>query len=197
MLRKLGGSAGAPDRASSSTDDDGRVRTDDTAGVHHRPTDADYHKGGRPGRNPNAAANSDKPCPDANWPCATDKPEHADGAVPDYTCDAHGAKWKPGAAKRDYGRCACPDTDCGAGRATFEYSGGSHKQSRNQSACKFREYARTNEFGWHYPDQSGNDSEWNTVPGDPSADRDAESTSDVRWSRKSTYARARRGPALF
>ena len=146
MFRELGGSAGAPDGASSSTNDDGSVWTDDASGFHDRSTYADYHQGSRPGRNP-GTANSDEPCGNADWTGATSNAKHANGTLSDFACNVLGAKWKLGAPKRDRRRCACRVTDCGIGRAAFEYSGNSYKQSRNQSVGKCGQYAHPSEFG--------------------------------------------------
>jgi hypothetical protein len=126
MLRKLGGRAGAADGAPSSTNDDGSLGADDASSFYDRSTYADNYEGGGPGRNPDAASNSDEPCADFNWPCATPEPEHADGAVPDFACGAHGAKWKSSAPQRYYGR-ACRVTDCGTGRAAFQPYRNAHK----------------------------------------------------------------------
>lgn len=120
MLRKLGGGAGPPDGAASSTNHHGSLGADDSSSFYDRSTYADYYEGGGPGCNPNATSNSDEPCADSNWTCATPEPEHADGAVPDFACDAHGAKSKSSAPQWDYGRCACGVTDCGTGRAAFQ-----------------------------------------------------------------------------
>lgn len=101
MLCQLGNGPGSPHCASSSTDHNGSLGTDDPSGFYDRSAYAHYNQGSGPGRYP-GAANAKQPGTHPDWTGATGKSQHSYGALPNVngnpdsaerSCSGPSAQW--------------------------------------------------------------------------------------------------------
>jgi hypothetical protein len=134
MFCELGSRPGPSHCATSSTDHNGSLGTDDSSRFYDRSAHSDYYQGGGAGRDA-SARNADQPGTDADRTGATGKPQHAYCALPNFNGRPDGAERScsgPSAQRHDR-RGTQPVTYRRKRRAAFEPDRHADKQSWDES----------------------------------------------------------------